>query len=291
MEQPCPKWRFQWDLTERFSLLSTYFCSFHLWENSLSTRRRLLYILSLDVSKYSSLLSQFPGSFNYFVFLNRSEAPVFSNYSETSCQKESSAKNLWVKSVPKSWAFFLQTLFHEAPCSPHLYKNSSSQLLCLRIPGCLGSSVAWRSSPWGWDAWCKVGAFAVTWKNSSCSPAPWKKNAGAVQESGLGAVPVLCWALAGTRIGSTSPGHATFTFRNARAVRKQACSSSSARSTLCILACAVVKSGASQPFSQSPPLDHFVLGYYSLFWVKSMLERRSCSSRAAHWFPMLCACC
>ena len=101
--------------------------------------------------------------------------------------------------------------------------------------------------------------------------------------SGLGQSQHCAEPVASTQIGSTSPGCATFTFRNARAVRKQACSSfSSACSSLCILARAGVKSGASQPFPQSPPSDHFVLGWYLLFRVKSVPERRSCSSRAAH---------
>lgn len=220
VEQQCPKWRFQWDLIERFPLSSTYFCGFHLWENGLSTSSRFPYILSLDVSKYFSLLLQFPGSFNYSV-LNRGEAPAFSSYSEMSCQKEVGVKTLWKKSARKSWAFSLPTLFHEAPCYPHLYKNSSSLLLCPCIPGCLGFSGTWWPSLWGHDAWCEVHAFAVIWQNSSFSPAPQKKAAGVIQESRLrfGTVTVFCWAH-GWHMYSNSPGCATFTFQDARAVGK-----------------------------------------------------------------------
>lgn len=91
-------------------------------------------------------------------------------------------------------------------------------------------------------------------------------ESGSKAGSGLGQSQYCAEPVAGARIGSTSPGRATFTFQNARAVRKQECSSfSGARSSLCILACASVESGASQPLPQSPPSGHFVLGVVFAF--------------------------
>lgn len=63
-----------------------------------------------------------------------------------------------------------------------------------------------------------------------------------------------------------SPWAALSVPRAVRAVRERPCgSSSSARSSLRALARAAVKSGAPQPFPQSPPSDHSVLGWYLLF--------------------------
>lgn len=99
------------------------FCSCHLWENSLSTSRRLPNILSHNVSKYFLLLSQFPGSFNYFWFLNRGKAPEFSNYTETSCQKEVGVKTLWIKSTQKKLSFLSPNFISRSSLlSPHLWK-------------------------------------------------------------------------------------------------------------------------------------------------------------------------
>lgn len=87
------------------------FCSCHLWENSLSTSRRLPNILSLNVSKYFLLLSQFPGSFNYFWFLNRGKAPEFSNYTRNKLSEGSGCEDPLNKLNPKKAELSLSKLY------------------------------------------------------------------------------------------------------------------------------------------------------------------------------------
>lgn len=192
------------------------------------------------------------------------------------------AKTLWIKSPPKSGTFSLSKLnFTEVLVIPTFVKN------LLPICSACASLAAW--APPGHAGHPRKGGMLSTESAPSLSFGKIHPShlllgrklheSGSKAGSGLGQSQYCAEPVAGARIGSTSPGRATFTFQNARAVRKQECSSfSGARSSLCILACASVESGASQPLPQSPPSGHFVLGWYLLFQVKSVPERRSRSS-------------